>query len=111
LQPLDEHAFYTTLADTPGISIVFFTKPGCGSCGAWQNLLQELVEQRPQLTVYAVDAAVNTALAREYDLFHLPALFVFLDGEFHAELQCEARLPVLVSELERAINGPAMEAP
>lgn len=111
LQPLNEHDFYSTLADTSGTSIVFFTKPACGSCRAWYGLLDELVHKRPELNVYEVDASINTMLAREYDLFHLPALFLFLDGEYHAELQCEARLTPLLAELDRAMSGPAMEAP
>ena len=111
LQPLDEGDFYATLSGTPGVSIVFFTKPACGSCRVWEALLMQLRQQRPDLNIFRVDAEQNTALAREYDLFHLPALFVFRDGEFHAGLQSEARLAPLIAELERVLDNAATEAP
>ncbi len=111
IQPLSEQEFYARLAETAGPSIVFFTKPGCSSCRLWQRLLDELLQQREDIRVFQVDAEQNMALSHEYELFHLPALFLFVDGEFHCELQSEARLPELQATLEAALEAPAEEAP
>ncbi len=111
IEKLDEFHFYPRLAQARGISIVFFTKPGCGSCGAWRQVLQQLLAQREDLNVFEVDAEQNTALASEYELFHMPALFVFIDGEYHSPLQSEARLPLFIDALDRALAAPAEEAP
>ena len=111
IQRLNDHEFYSTLAETIGPSIVFFTKPGCSSCRLWERLLAELLHQRDNLRVYQVDAEQNMALSHEYELFHLPALFLFVDGEFHCELQSEARLTQLQIALEAALAAPAEEAP
>lgn len=111
LEPLDEHAFYSRLAETTGISIAFFTKPGCSSCRAWKRLLGELISLHPDVSVFEVDAEQNMALSHEYELFHLPALFLFVDGEFHRELQSEAHLPLLNKAIDAALSAPAMEAP
>lgn len=111
IRPLNDHEFYARLGETTGPSIVFFTKPGCSSCRLWKRLLGELLQQREDINVYQVDAEQNMALSHEYELFHLPALFLFVDGEFHCELQTEARLTHLQAALDAALDSPAGEAP
>lgn len=111
IRPLNDHEFYDALAETIGPSIVFFTKPGCSSCHHWKRLLGELLQLREDIHVFQVDAEQNMALSHEYELFHLPALFLFVDGEFHCELQSEARLTHLQVVLDAALDSPAEEAP
>ena len=111
IRPLNDHEFYNALAETNGPSIVFFTKPGCSSCHLWKRLLGELLLLRDDIHVFQVDAEQNMALSHEYELFHLPALFLFVDGEFHCGLQSEARLTNLHAALDVALSLPAEEAP
>ena len=111
IQVLNEHEFYNRLAETPGPCIVFFTKPGCSACRAWKRLLNDLLQHRHDITVYQVDAEQNMALSHEYELFHLPALYLFVNGEFHCELQVEARLSHLLTGIDAALAAPAEDAP
>jgi thioredoxin 1 len=111
IQVLNEHEFYNRLAETLGPCIVFFTKPGCSACRAWKLLLNDLLQHRHDITVYQIDAEQNMALSHEYELFHLPALFLFVNGEFHRELQAEARMPHLLTVLNAALVAPAEDAP
>ncbi len=111
IQSLNEPEFYSTLADTVGPGIVFFTKPGCSACRLWQRLLGELVQHHQGIQVFQVDAEQNMGLSHEYELFHLPALFLFVDGEFHCELQAEARQSNLLAAIDAALAAPAEEAP
>ncbi len=111
IQPLNEHEFYAVLAETAGTSLVFFSKPGCSACRHWQRLLRELLQHRHDIKVFEVDVEQNMALSHEYELFHLPTLFLFVNGEFHCELQAEARLPHLLTALDAALVAPAEEAP
>ncbi len=111
IQLLNELEFYSTLAGTSGPSIVFFTKPGCSACRLWQRLLGELLQHRQGIRVFQVDAEQNMGLSHEYELFHLPALFLFVDGEFHRELQVEAHLSNLLAAIDAALAAPAEEAP
>ena len=108
---LNDHEFYSTLGETAGPSIVFFTKPGCSSCNLWKRLLGEFLQLRDDIQIFEVDAEQNMALSHEYELFHLPAIFLFVDGEFHCELQSEARLAQLQAAMDVALNSPAEEAP
>ena len=111
LYKLDEHQFYPTLAATAGVSLVFFSKHGCGSCAKWKMLLTDYLKQKPDIHIFEIDAEQNMALVNEYELFHMPALFLFQDGEFHCELQSEAALPSLDAAIAHALSQPPQEAP
>ncbi len=110
MQRLDQFSFYSTLADTPGLALVFFSAASCGTCRHWKQLLEGFAGS-DGIPVFEVDAGVDQALAREFELFHLPALFLFVDGDYHRPLQCEASLPRLRAALAAAIALPAEEAP
>jgi thioredoxin-like negative regulator of GroEL len=111
LMPLDEFRFHHTLADTRGIALVIFTSTGCGSCRAWKQLLSAYRAQHPDLTLFEVDAGHAQALAREFNVFHLPALFLYRAGHFHTALQSEAHPDKLRAAIEAALAAPAQEQP
>lgn len=115
IRAVEEPDFYRVLEMLPGIVVVFFTSVGCASCRAWRRLLEAYLngpdKGRHDITVLAVDAQSNMGLVREYEVFHLPALFLFRDGEFHCELNCEARAASLDAAISAALAAPAQEAP
>lgn len=102
--------FHPRVRTQRGPALLFFTKLGCGSCGKWKLLLKDFIQYEP-VAVFEVDAAEDAALAREFAVFHLPALFLFKDGEYHAALECEASLPRLRETLLTLLALPAQEAP
>lgn len=109
-EKLDQFDFHHRLAAQPGASLVLFTAPDCGSCRHWRRLLSEFDAGRP-LALFEVDVQRDAALAAEFELFHLPALVLYNDGEFHALLQCEATPASLRSGLREALERPAEDAP
>lgn len=111
LQTLNDADFYSAIQATSGTSIVFFTSEGCNSCRYWKELLGQLVTKRPTLRVYEVDAQQSMGLTQEYEVFHLPALFVFVNGQYHAPLQCEARLDIIDKTLDKLLTSPAQDEP
>jgi len=111
IRRLVDSDFYDTLHATPGVSLVIFTSTGCASCRAWKEVLKQYLSTQPDLVVYEVDAHESMALANEYEIFHLPALFLFRDGEFHCELNCEANQERIQQAIGRALLGPAQEEP
>ena len=110
LNVLAEPDFYHQLSIYP-VAIVFFTRQGCSSCIAWQNLLEQYIKTDHALPVFKVDVEHALGLVNEYALFHLPALFLFKEGEFHGEIQAEARLPVFIESVDKVFISPAQEAP
>ena len=111
LATLNQFDFHHTLEERRGLSIVFFSSTSCASCSFWKQLLGNYKQRHPEIEVYEVDAKQDQALAEEFNLFHLPALFLYADGAFHAELQCEANFEKLDASINAALRNPAQEAP
>jgi thioredoxin-like negative regulator of GroEL len=88
---LTEGGFHARLAATPGVGVVLFSAPRCGACRIWKRLLPEALAGIAQ-AFYEVDVGEATGVARYYGIFHLPAIHLYRDGRFHAELQCEANV-------------------
>lgn len=109
LQALTEFDYHHTLAHSSGASLVLFSSPDCGSCRKVESLLPAAVSDTIRL--YKVNVQQATALARQYDLFHLPALFLYKDGHFHAALQSEVTPDKLREAIEAALSKPAEEEP
>jgi thioredoxin 1 len=110
LQPLTEFDYHHTLARTPGASLVLFSSPDCGSCRKVERLLPAAVGDAIG-ACYKVDVQQATALARQFDLFHLPALFLYRDGHFHAALESEITPARLQEAIRAALARPAEEEP
>lgn len=107
---LDEGNFHTHLAASDGISLVMFSAPDCGACKRLEKHIPKWLAEQVQ-HFYKVDVQHSTALARAYDVFHLPSLFVFVDGQFHAPLHAEAAPLPMQETLKKLLNEPAHEEP
>jgi thioredoxin 1 len=109
MHSLDESRYHARLLETGGIALVLFSSLACGTC--------RVVEQRLPLAVpagthlFKVDVQQATGLARAFDIFHLHALFLYRDGQFHARLECEVTVPGLRAAMTRALANPAEEEP
>jgi len=107
--PLDESTFHSQLARTPGLALVLFSSASCGTC--------RVVEQRLPLSapadarVFKVDVQIAAALARAFEVFHLPTLLLYVDGHYHARLNCEVTPEKLRAAIQHALLQPAEEEP
>lgn len=111
IRALTQFDFHHRLEETPGAALVVFTAPLCGACKMLRTAMTHYGEGNPEVTLFEVDAQQDMALAREFDVFHLPALFLYLDGRFHAEIQCETLPEKIAEAVVDARLGPAAEAP
>lgn len=109
--PLEQFEFHQTLESTQGISIVFFSSKECLSCRYWEQLLEQFCKKHSDINVFKVDAGRDQALTEEFDVFHLPSLFLYRNGKYHSALQSEARLSDLEAAITKALEGPAEEMP
>jgi thioredoxin 1 len=110
LKDLTEFDFHPTLARTEGLTLVLFSSPTCGSCRAVEKRLPKAAEGSVT-DVFKIDVQQSTGLARAFDVFHLPALFLFVEGHFHAQLKCEIAPAKLQQAIEDALAMPAEEEP
>ena len=108
---LDEFGFHHRLARTPGVALVIFTSAGCGSCRAWKYLLSDYRRTHPDLCLFEVDAGHAQALAREFAVLHLPALFLYRDGRYHGALHAVAQLAPLEAAIADLLATPAQDPP
>ncbi len=115
LAELDEFSFHQTLAETEGTSLVFFTGPHCASCHHLRDLLTneyaQFVEHFTEFSAFEVKADKATALVNEFNVFHLPSMFLYQEGFFHCELQAQAHPRKLMEAIELALSKPAEEEP
>ena len=108
---LDQFDFHPRLMATPGVSLVMFSSPDCGACRHLSTVLLDLGRRCPDWQTFKVDAQRDPALAHEFEIFHLPTLFLFNDGEFHCELAAPAQVDAIIAAIEAALRQPAQEAP
>jgi thioredoxin-like negative regulator of GroEL len=107
---LAEGAFHARLASALGITVVLFSAPHCGACRAWKRLLPEALSDLAE-SFFEVDVSEATGVARYFDIFHLPTVYLYYDGHFHAELQCETRRDTIREAVSRLLAAPAQDEP
>ena len=107
---LSEGDYHARLARAPGYAVVLFSSPHCGACRAWKRLLPEALSA---ITThfYEVDVALATGMARYFGVFHLPTIYLYRDGHFHAELQVEARPEAIAAAARNLFAAAAQEEP
>ena len=107
---LTEFDFYRRLAASSGVSLVLFSGPDCGTCRRAEAMLPDALAGAVA-HLFKVDAQRSMALAREYEVFHLPALFLFVDGHYHAPLHSALSPAALRQAVAAALQSPSQEAP
>ncbi|SMF24573.1 thioredoxin domain-containing protein [Pseudogulbenkiania subflava] len=107
---LDEFRFHHVLPTLPGATLVLFGQPHCGACRVWHARLPRLVPPRIRQLCY-VDIAVSSALAHEFELFHLPALALYDNGAFHTMVNAPLEREKLAEAIQIALASPPSEAP
>lgn len=102
----DDHGFYRFAVAQPGPLGVLFTAPACGACKHVRALLEGLELPYPFVEV---DAASSPGLVAEHEVFHLPALFLYVDGDLHREISAEATASSLLAAITEAPSLPPTE--
>jgi thioredoxin-like negative regulator of GroEL len=107
---LAEGEFHARLAASSGIAVALFSAPHCGACQAWKQLLPRALAGVAD-AFFEVDVSEATGVARYFDIFHLPTIYLYRNGRFHAELQCGARCDAILHAAQRLLAAPAQEEP
>ena len=106
---LAEGAYHARLTTSSGLAVVLFSAPHCGACRVWKRMLPQALDMAGSL--YEVDVSEATGIARYFGIFHLPTVYLYRDGQFHAELQCEARQDSIRQAAQRLLKAPAQDEP
>lgn len=111
VEQLSQFDFHHRLAEAGGVSLVYFTAPGCGACRQLKQLFDSHSDAFARLHLFEVDAQQDMALTREFEVFHLPSLFLFRDGQYHAPVHAEPTPAALLAAIDAALAAEAQEAP
>ena len=103
-------SFYSVLAAKPEPTLVVVTAPHCGACRVLKQALLQL-QLTAVIQLFELDAVDNPSIVQELEIFHLPALFLYVAGEFHAEIKTTPSITALQTAIEYALSQPAQEAP
>jgi len=93
------------LLDAPGTSLLIFTGAGCASCRVARRELPGMALALDRLCW--IDAGDNGGAVQRYEVFHLPAMFVVHEGQFHGAIS--ARL--LGGEIDHEVRKALARAP
>ena len=110
-EKLTQFDLHHRISENNTATLIYFSTSSCASCRHLKAVLAQLHAQRPDWLIYEVDAQTDMALTQEFEVFHLPSLFLFFNGQFHQEIQAEARVSSIISAIDTALNEPAHEAP
>lgn len=108
--PLSEGDFHARLTAHSGVALVLFSAPHCGACRAWKRLLPDALSGVVQ-TFFEVDVSEATGVARYFDIFHLPTIYLYRNGRFHAQLQCPAARETIRETALRLLEASAQDEP
>lgn len=103
--------FHHALREISGAALVFFTAPNCGACRNLRIALEKLRQEFSPLPIFEVDAVHNGGLVNALEIFHLPALFLYVDGHYHCELHSEPLPARIHAAILVALQLPAEEEP
>lgn len=109
-EPLVEGSYFARLAASRGVALVLFSAPGCGACRAWKALIPTALGDT-LAQCFEVDVSVATGVARAFGIFHLPTVYLYRDGEFHAEVRCPLNAAALHAHVRALLDAPAEEEP
>ena len=79
VQKLNQNNFNNAIAN--GTAFVDFYADWCGPCRMVSPIVDEIAEERSDITVGKVNVDDENALAMKYGVMSIPTLIVFKDGQ------------------------------
>lgn len=79
VQKLNQNTFNNAIAN--GTALVDFYADWCGPCRMVSPIVDEIAEERSDITVGKVNVDDENALSMKYGVMSIPTLIVFKDGQ------------------------------
>lgn len=92
-----------------GTTLLVVVSTGCASCRYARQRLPAM--SLPVDHLAWVDAGDSPGMVQRYEVFHLPALFIVRDGNFHGALSCRLSAPEMSKAVNEALARAAEELP
>ena len=97
VQKLNQNNFNNAIAS--GTALVDFYADWCGPCRMVSPIVDEIAEERRDITVGKVNVDDENALAMKYGVMSIPTLIVFKDGKEKARIVGARPKAAILAEL------------
>ena len=97
VQKLNQNNFNSVIAN--GTALVDFYADWCGPCRMVSPIVDEIAEERRDITVGKVNVDDENALAMKYGVMSIPTLIVFKDGKEKARIVGARPKAAILAEL------------
>ena len=97
VQKLNQNNFNKAIAN--GTALVDFYADWCGPCRIVSPIVDEIAEERSDITVGKVNVDDENALAMKYGVMSIPTLIVFKDGKEAARIVGARPKDAILAEL------------
>jgi len=86
LKKLNNHNFQNEILENAGIALVDFYADWCGPCKMLSPIIDEIAEERTDITVGKVNVDENNSLAAKYNVMSIPTMIIFKNGKEQARV-------------------------
>ena len=86
LKKLNNHNFQNEIIENSGIALVDFYADWCGPCKMLSPIIDEIAEERTDITVGKVNVDENNSLAAKYNVMSIPTMIIFKNGKEQARV-------------------------
>lgn len=83
---INEQNFASEVLNNQGTALVDFYAEWCGHCKMVAPIVEEIADERKDITVGKVNVDESNALALKYGVSSIPTLIIFKNGAEHARL-------------------------
>jgi len=103
LKEVTDNNFAAEVLESPQAVLVDFWAPWCGPCRIIAPHLEELDNEREDLTVVKLNVDENPQVAAKYGIMSIPTLILFKNGEVAKQVVGALPKARLQQELEPAL--------
>ena len=86
LKKLNNNNFQNEIIENAGIALVDFYADWCGPCKMLSPIIDEIAEERTDITVGKVNVDENNSLAAKYNVMSIPTMIIFKNGKEQARV-------------------------
>jgi len=99
----DEKNFKELVLESKKLVFVDFYAPWCGPCQVTAPVIDQIAEERKEISFVKVDVDKNGQIASQYNVFSIPTFIIFNQGKVITQFTGAMGKERFIEEIEKAI--------